>query len=187
MHTLLSLACVIAIVAAASSETAQCNGIVDPINYTRSGLDYASIPLSHNASLNDCMSLCCNATLCMAFSYNNPQPMDSCVNGECCKQGGVCCMLKNGVPPLTNNTYGPAVATGTVPPSPMPPGPTPPFPLSTLILNVSFGAPSHWTGGTGDTWPTAVAADGSLYGWECDNNLVSRKSASHYSVDCEAI
>lgn len=81
-------------------------------------------------------------------------------------------MLKNAVPPLTNNTYGPAVKTGFVAnPSGPQPGPTPPFPASTLILNVSFGNVSWWGNGhnQGDTWPSMWAADGTLYAWACDN------------------
>jgi hypothetical protein len=62
------------------------------------------------------------------------------------------------------------VVTGTVPPRPKPPGPTPPFPISTFILNVTFGPVGWWTQQPkgGDTWPTAYAADGHTYGWDCD-------------------
>jgi hypothetical protein len=72
-------------------------------------------------------------------------------------------MLKSGPGALSNNTYGPAVRTGSV----SHPGPTPPFEASPLITNVSFG-PVRWWNGSGDTWPTAWAPDGSVYGWCCD-------------------
>jgi hypothetical protein len=75
-------------------------------------------------------------------------------------------MLKSSIPPPINNSYGPAVRTGTVPRVPLP-GPTPPFLPSAYITSVSFGDVAWWNG-SGDTWPTAWAADGTVYGWACD-------------------
>ena len=84
-------------------------------------------------------------------------------------------MLKSGEAlPLRPNTYplGTVVSgniTGKPPPPPPAPGPTPPFPQSTAITGVTFGEVAWWSG-SGDTWPTAVAADGNTYGWDCDSD-----------------
>ena len=157
----------------AAGSICSSNATVDPPNTTRDGDDFASVPLAApNNSLSACIALCCDTPTCAAFSYNNPQPERTCIGEQCCEQGGVCCMLKNAVPPPINNTYGPAVTTGTAPSSKgVLPGPTPPFPTSTLITNVTFGNVSWWGNGQnqGDTWPSMWAADGTLYAWACDN------------------
>ena len=159
---------------------------IDPSNVTRNGDDFASVPLvAPNATLYDCIGLCCGTPSCAAFSYNNPQPERTCLGAQCCEVGSVCCMLKNAVPLPTPNTYGPAVTTGVVyngSNTPLP-GPTPPFPLSTLIINVSFGNVSWWGTGTnqGDTWPSMWASDGTLYAWACDN---LNNSPSTFALCC---
>ena len=80
-------------------------------------------------------------------------------------------MLKNGPGILQNNTFAPGtVTTGTVPHAKAP-GPTPPFPNSTYIVNVEWGPVGWWNppqANPGDTWPSAYAADGNTYGWDCD-------------------
>ena len=145
---------------------------MDPPGQMRNGGDVLAAPLPSNGSLASCVSLCCAHAGCLAFSFNSPQPADTCVGGSCCRAGGVCCMLKNATPPPSPNPYGPAVATGTLPPAP---GPTPPFPPSADILGATFGAPSFWPGANdrdgknaGDTWPSAWAPDGRVLAWDCD-------------------
>jgi hypothetical protein len=135
---------------------------------TRNGGDYNGIALASNATIADCEAQCCGDPLCVAFSYNNPQPEVA----YSCVKGGVCCMVKSSVPPLTPNTYGPAVQTGYLPNknSSLAPGPTPPFAQSTFILNATFDANVGFWNGSGDTWPTTWAADGTVYGWPCDAN-----------------
>lgn len=162
----MALRSLISLAAAAAATAAACAVVLDAPNATRSGDDYASVPLPPGVALSDCSALCCDDAACVAFSFNDPQPSGTCVGPSCCAAGGVCCMLKNAVPPATHNTYGPSVRTGTVsrPPGP---GPTPPFPPSTAITSVSFGPVRYWNG-SGDTWPTAWAADGSVLGWVCD-------------------
>lgn len=139
---------------------------MDPPSVVRYGGDFLSAPLPAGSSLAACVSLCCATASCVAFSYNDPQPQHTCVGGQCCVAGGLCCMLKSTPGTLVNNTYGPAVLTGLLPLPDNPP--TPPFPASSVLLNASFGAVSFWNG-SGDTWPSAWAADGSLYGWDCDS------------------
>lgn len=155
---------------AALSAARACVPSMDPSSQMRDGGDVLAVPLSGaNATLAVCVALCCNRADCFSFSYNNPQPADTCVGGSCCHLGGACCMLKDTVPPLTPNTFGPAVATGTLTAA----GPAPPFPPSVDILGAAFGAPSFWPGAgdgknAGDTWPSAWAPDGRLLAWDCD-------------------
>ncbi len=146
---------------------------MDPPSQMRNGADVLSAPLGGiNGTLPTCVALCCATSGCASFSFNSPQPEATCVGGSCCVKGGVCCMLKSGVPPLSPNPYGAAVATGVMAPSP---GPTPPFPPSVDILNASFGTPSFWPGvndkdgkNAGDTWPSLWTPDGRLLAWDCD-------------------
>jgi hypothetical protein len=143
-----------------------CNATLDPASFERDGGDFVALPgvPGVNDTLEDCIAACCASAGCRSFSYNNPQPMPVCLpkEGPCCAQGGVCCMLKSTRPPLTNNTFGPAVRTGTLPA----PAPVPPFPASTFFTSVSFGPVSYWEKGQGDTWPTMWAADGSVCEWK---------------------
>ena len=142
----------------------------------RYGGDFLSLPLSGaNATLEFCAAQCCSSgaargSICLAFSFNAPQPEKTCVGGECCAAGGTCCMLKSSPAlPLVNNSWPGAVRTGSVPSPPLPPGPAPPFERSSAVLNVSFGATQFWEGGNqGDTWPSAQLRDGTLLGWDCD-------------------
>jgi hypothetical protein len=161
-----------------SSPSQSCaTPVVDPPSVTRNGDDIASIQHLDTDTLDDCASLCCFTSNCVAFSFNSPQPETSCVTpASCCQVGSTCCMLKNALPPPTNNTYGKSVQTGYIPQSTGPalPGPSPPFPPSTLVTNVSFsdvgfyaGTPAH---PTGDTWPSAWAVDGTVFAWGCDLN-----------------
>jgi hypothetical protein len=146
---------------------------MDAPSLTRSGGDFLSAPLlAANASLAACAALCCSTAPCVAFSFNAPQPVDTCVGGSCCAKGGACCMLKGSVPPPAPNPYGAAVASGVLRGAP---GPAPPFPPSADIVGAAFGAPSFWPGAgdkdgknAGDTWPSAWAADGRLLAWDCD-------------------
>ena len=163
------------------SSSSQCQPSLDPSKLMRYGGDFASIPLSGaNSTLLDCINLCCTTSNCVSFSYNNPQPSKSCIGSECCEPNGICCMLKNTIVPLVNNTYGPAVQTGTLSSA----APTPPFPNSTYITNVSFGIVSYWTRGSGDTWPTLTSENGTLYGWCCDqNNNGTFSPMSFYRID----
>lgn len=157
---ILSLLCTVATALVAPI----CNVTLDPPQEERYGNDFNGVPLASNATIDDCSALCCATANCGSFSFNNPQP----AKAFGCVQGDVCCMLKAGQPPLTNNTYGPSVRTGVVQKS-LAPGPVPPFPPSPLITNVSFGAVQWWSG-SGDTWPTAWMADGTVVGWACDAN-----------------
>ena len=144
---------------------------MDPPTQARYNSDFASIQLPSNSTLAACSDLCCSTPSCVAFSYNTPQPIKTCVGGKCCAEGSVCCMLKNGWGTLEPNPFPPGqVTTGVVvEPAPWAPGPTPPFPPSPLILNVSFGPVGFWSDTQGgDTWPSAWASDGSTYGWDCD-------------------
>jgi hypothetical protein len=148
---------------------------IDSASVVRNGDDYAGVALPAAATIGDCIALCCNdSARCRAFSYNNPQPVAS----YSCVEGGVCCMLKAAVPPLSNNTYGPAVRTGTVPRGA---GPDPPLPPSSFITRVQFGNVSFWDCGTrtdshdsdlncGDTWPSTWLADNSTVAWPCDTH-----------------
>lgn len=159
-------------VSSSPSSPASCNFTLDPPTLARWDADYLSAPLNaSSASLSGCIALCCLDAPCVSFSYNFPQPSRSCVGGQCCEQGGHCCMLKNGPGSLQNNTFAPGtVTTGQVPKA-KPPGPTPPFPNSTFITGVQWGPVAWWDPpqpNPGDTWPSAWAADGSSYGWDCD-------------------
>lgn len=161
--------------AARATAAAGCSPALDPPSLIRNGSDYASVPLSAgsaNGTLDHCAALCCAAyPSCVAFSFNFPQPVRSCVGGggACCDVGGACCMLKSGPGlPLVNNSYGPAVRTGALP---LPPGPTPPFAASAAVLSAAFvgdAVAGFWPGSNGDTWPTAQLANGTLLGWDCD-------------------
>lgn len=162
----------LAILASVAVAQDTCTPTVDSPTVMRNGDDFASIQLMESDTIDDCISLCCHTSNCAAFSFNQPQPERTCVvAGTCCEVGSTCCMLKNAVPPPTNNTYGPAVQTGCVT-YPVLPAPTPPFSNSPLITGVSFGPVAYWeqpTGNaTGDTWPSVWAADGTVYAWACD-------------------
>ncbi len=142
---------------------------LDAPSVMRNGGDYRAAPLAAGAPLAACVALCCAEAEagCIAFSYNNPQPLRS----GACAAGGVCCMLKNGNGTLAPNPWPHNVTTGAMaraPPPPPQPGPAPPFPPSPLLSGAAWGAPRHW-GSDGDTWPSAWAADGALYAWPCDN------------------
>ena len=146
---------------------------LDPPRLARWGGDVAARPLAPGSPLSACAALCCASAGCVAFSFNAPQPYQSCLGGSCCEAGGTCCMLKDSPGTLQNNTFAPGqVTTGTLPPRPKAPGPTPPFPASALITNVSWGPVGWWTAqpSGGDTWPSAWAADGSTYAWDCDSH-----------------
>lgn len=156
---------------AAAAAPGACAPTLDPPAQARWGSDYAALPLPNASTLDTCVALCCASPTCLAFSFNTPQPSRSCLDGVCCEVGGVCCMLKNGLGELKPNTFAPGqVTTGTVPAPPVAPGPTPPFPPSALVRNVSWGPVGWWEAqpSGGDTWPSAWAADGSTYGWDCD-------------------
>ena len=140
---------------------------IDPPSVMRNGGDMRSAPLAPGSALAACVALCCDTDSCVAFSFNDPQPMAS----GACAAGGVCCMLKSSNGTLAPNRWPGNVTTGGmawVPPPPPGPGPTPPFPPSPLLSDAVFGAPRHW-GSAGDTWPSAWAADGNLYAWPCDS------------------
>ena len=163
--------------AAATSSSAltstTCGAVADPVGSMRYGADILSAPLPAGASFDDCVALCCQTSTCLALSFNNPQPEQTQVGGTACQQGGVCCMLKGTVPPLNNsNPFGAAVRTAVLNLPAGAPGPTPPFPPSTFIASAAFSAaPWHWTGGSGDTWPSAWTADGRLFAWACDTGI----------------
>lgn len=142
--------------------------LLDPPTMLRNGADFGGVELPTGSVLQACADICCADPRCVAFSYNNPQPMSS-FN---CSAGGICCMLKSAVPPLSNNTYGPAVQTGVIAnkTAELPPGPTPPFPPSTAILNATLSTTIGFWNGSGDTWPTTWAANGTVYGWPCDSH-----------------
>ena len=101
-----------------------------------------------------------------------------------CTQGAACCMLKSSVPPLTVNTFGPAVQTGRINGTLVQPGPTPPFPLSTFILSAEFVGNVSYAQLQGDTWPSTWDADGTVYGWCCDgqNNGLAESPMSFWSI-----
>jgi hypothetical protein len=148
-----------------------CSSALDPPSLARWDADYLSVPLGVAAGLSDCISLCCASSACVSFSYNFPQPSRTCVGATCCEESGKCCMLKDGAGDLRNNTFPPGeVTTGQVRRAALP-GPTPPFPNSTLITGVAWGPVRFWDppqADPGDTWPSAWAADGSTYAWDCD-------------------
>lgn len=171
----------LSILSYAGATTNVCTPTLDPPSFIRNGGDFASVPLNGtNTTLQDCINLCCATSNCVSFSYNNPQPEKTCIDSLCCEVNGVCCMLKDTIEPLINNTYGPAVQTGILSSV----GPTPPFSNSTYITNVQFGIVSYWTNGSGDTWPTLTSENGTLYGWCCDqNNNGSFSPMSFYRID----
>jgi hypothetical protein len=138
-----------------------CNVTLDPPQVVRWGDDLLSSPLAPTGTLDDCEALCCASATCVAFSFNNPQPNNTCVGGTCCTQGGVCCMLK-GVPGGTPrpNPYPGAVQTGGVSQG-AGPGPTPPFAPSTLVTGV------EWCVSTANWGPPAVLCTGwGGLGWD---------------------
>ena len=143
--------------------------VIDPPSIIRNGDDVEAVPISESQShpLTFCINLCFSASPnCVEFSYNDPQPERS---GKC-DVGGRCCMLKNGSGTIIKNPWPFNVTTGLmVGNSPTSLGPTPPFAPSSLLSNVVFGAPRSWGLKSGDTWPSAQAADGELYAWPCDS------------------
>ena len=104
------VSCALAAVAGAVAVTNDaCSSTpFDPPQYVRNGHDYKSYN-SSSLTAQDCLDLCCKDSECQALSYNNPQPGGH--DYLTCTGGGVCCLLKNEVAPLTNNTYGPNVRT----------------------------------------------------------------------------
>ena len=117
---------------------ASCNVTADAPDVARWGDDVLSSPLSPGSTLAACQALCCASTTCVAYSFNSPQPNDTCVGGSCCTVGDVCCMLK-GSPggTLRKNPYPGVVQTGTVGHA-AGPGPSPPFPPSTTITGLTW-------------------------------------------------
>ncbi len=117
---------------------ASCNVTADAPDMARWGDDVLSSPLSLGSTLAACQALCCASTTCVAYSFNSPQPNDTCVGGSCCTVGDVCCMLK-GSPggTLRKNPYPGVVQTGTVGHA-AGPGPSPPFPPSTTITGLTW-------------------------------------------------
>ena len=156
-----------------TARAAACGATLDAVGTVRNGDDILSAPMLASATIDDCVALCCQTSTCRALSYNNPQPEYTQVGGTACEAGGVCCMLKGAVPLLNGtNPNGAAVRTAVLSLPAGAPGPAPPFPASTFIASAAYsGAPRHWTGGIGDTWPSAWSSDDRLYAWSCDTSV----------------
>lgn len=86
----------------------------------RGGGDYRGVMLPNATDASGCIAACCGDARCRSFSWNDPQPS----NYMGCTKGGKCCLLKDTVPPLGSNKWGPAVRTG-VAAKPPPPRPVP--------------------------------------------------------------
>ena len=60
------------------------------------GYDYTNYILPANATVAQCLALCCDDPDCFAYTFANPQPMESVVGGDGfpCVAGQPCCWLK---------------------------------------------------------------------------------------------
>lgn len=146
-----------------------CQFSADPPSVERFGGDYQFVPLVRgvNATMAQCAALCCADGRCRAVSFNDPEPGSP----PGCVRGGTCCHLKDTVPRLRPNTYGPAVATAVVNQTRPPPVyPVPPGNPSKLISHCDINETTTVaTGVQGDTWPSTWTSDGSSFAMGCDN------------------
>jgi len=138
-----------------------CSVALDDVELERPGTDYMRVA---NGTLADCVARCCEDPACAAFTFSSPSPISGC--------GLACCQLKSVAPPPVRNVHGAAVRTGVALHGVAVPGawPVPPYPRSDFITNISIDwATAQNSGVSGDTWPSAWAADGSAYAMGCDN------------------
>jgi hypothetical protein len=89
----------------------------DPVQSIRNGDDYKKVTLAAGENVSACIAACCADPLCACTSWNGPPYTNP-----------PFCFLKNALPPLSPNTYGPGVRTAfkvgfTPPPTPGPPPP----------------------------------------------------------------
>lgn len=168
----ISLAVLLILIPHAAAASSVCNSTIDPVGSWRPGGDFLSFPLPSTGTLSDCIALCCATSTCLSISFQSPQPNDTSIGGVSCVAGGVCCFLKGDVPALQpNNPYPVGSVRSAVLSLPPGPGPAPPLAASSAIAGASFGSPSYWAAGHGDTWPTAWTADNRLFGWACDTEV----------------
>ena len=168
---LLRAALLLACSAAAAAQG--CSATPDDPSLVRYGEDFLSAPLPPHATFADCVALCCQTSTCLALSFNSPQPETTKVGGTSCLAGGVCCMLKRGVPALGPNPNPGAVRSAALALG-RGAAPAPPFPPSTAVAGaVVASTRTVWNGapGAGDTWPSVWTADGRTLAWVCDTAL----------------